>query len=204
MSSSQIVKRGRQSSPPPPQGGLSQSAASRTLLRSTASLALQTAATQRQLVGALQHVALLPADGPVATALTAKCREFFEGRSSGKQASLLGSPHLHVFNELLTVLCQSTSSSVEDRSLLDRIRNEFSTVQALDGHVFICRIAPAYNPSQKKLCLSVASDFHACLAAILRGLAALGADLRHGPPPKSGQERTVARDLRQYEAAFGL
>ena len=91
--------------------------------------------------------------------------------------------------------------SQEDRHTVQHFQKLSSTLSGMDGHVYFCKFGPAYDQKFKKITLALDTAWEPVLVVIMRCLQSLGADVKHGPPPKSAAERLTAKLLRELKGA---
>ena len=157
-----------------------------------AKLTLQNAGDIRMLKGVITHCALLDSKDPLCGELEKANKKFQAIRAQQKDA---GSPHILLWAALVMALIKSGRGEVQD---LEELRKHAEIKkEELQQMIHTCFFAPKPEGNGKpKLLLAVSTEKALrAQAAVLRILAVNGADVRHGPAPKSPLERAVSKAL---------
>ncbi|CAE8594898.1 unnamed protein product [Polarella glacialis] len=170
-----------------------------TLLVQTAKQALSNAAHVRKHDAVLQRVNILPAAHPVCVSLQL-CGRQFGTKAKDKPAAEIGSPHLHKWAALIAALASLNLSEPQKVQLTEHAQT-MDSPKKLAQSVFVCKLSKAWIKDTFKLTISLAPDMVAVAELVCTVLAANGAVLKFGIPPRSSQERAISKilvDMREF------
>ncbi|CAE8584821.1 unnamed protein product [Polarella glacialis] len=164
-----------------------------TLLVHTAKQTLFNAAHVREHDAVLQHVIILPGTHPVCASLQ-QCGKQFATQVKNQPSADIGSPHLHKWAALIATLGSLTLTEPQKVQLTEHAQT-MDSPQKLAQSVFVCKLSKAWIKDTFKLTISPATDMEAIAELVCTVLTANGGTRKFGIPPRSSQERDIAKIL---------
>ncbi|CAE8613181.1 unnamed protein product [Polarella glacialis] len=164
-----------------------------TLLVHAAKQTLFNAAHVREHDAVLQHVIILPGTHPVCASLQQRGKQFAT-QVKNQPAADIGSPHLHKWAALIATLGSLTLTEPQKVQLTEHAQT-MDSPQKLAQSVFVCKLSKAWIKDTFKLTISLATDMEAIAELVCTVLTANGGTRKFGIPPRSSQERDIAKIL---------
>jgi hypothetical protein len=169
------------------------------LLRQTARLSLQNARQLRTHADAPTHTALQPSSVPVAEAMAAKGRRYYEahqmkrGGPAELPAELRGTPHHLRWRVPIQTLMESEIQEVDKQALREHACRRQGEPTLIEENAHACRLARAHLLGWSKLFVGTAEPLRVMMGAAVRGLRSLGAKWKLGVAPWGPAEREAER-----------
>eukprot|EP00442_Polarella_glacialis_P029503 CAMPEP_0115076190 /NCGR_PEP_ID=MMETSP0227-20121206/16291_1 /TAXON_ID=89957 /ORGANISM="Polarella glacialis, Strain CCMP 1383" /LENGTH=208 /DNA_ID=CAMNT_0002463307 /DNA_START=37 /DNA_END=660 /DNA_ORIENTATION=- len=162
----------------------------------TAKLSLGSATRSRHHDACLMHTIIVPSQHSVVVAMESG-REYNAACLRSKGTKMSASPHLFAWSSAVMAAIALPGITPTDKSVLEQHAASMSSSEQLAEHVFVARCSPAYLQGTHKLSFSVSEPLKPVLESMFRLLSLDGGCVKHGTPPCSSHERTVARLLQE-------